>query len=212
MESRPSRNSQLRAFLVVFALIALAYRLFPGSFPLIPGQRWDLHEVTIKGFRAGVTREQIEARLGPGSPLSDQRCGWMWNPPLPPIKPDGTLPIITFEMLTLEKWDHRWCLSGSQFEYHGQKFVTQIHCADSIWQGTIQQHFGPGNFSGQGDDISLHYRDSDDSKTEWSFTINNIDEFGPNSTRAVTGTCISWPEPAADQPDSPKAGTSPTQK
>ena len=211
MESRPSRNSQLRAFLVVLALIAIAYLLFPGGFPPIPGQRWDLHEVTIKGFRAGVTREQIEARLGPGSQLSDQRGGWIWAPPLPPVKPGGTLAIITFEMLTLEKREHRWYLSGSQFEYQGQKFITQIHCADSIWQGTIQQHFGPGNFSGQGNDISLDYQDTDDSKTEWSFGIDT-DVFGPNWTRAVTGTCISWPEPAADQPTSPKSQTSPTQK
>lgn len=211
MESRPSRNSQLRAFLLVFALIALAYRLFSGGFPLIPGQRWDLHEVTIKGFRAGVTREQIEARLGPGSPLSDQRCGWMWAPPLPPVKPGGTLPIITFEMLTLEKREHRCYLSGSQFEYQGQKLVTQIHCADSIRQGTIQRHFGPGHFSGRGNDISLNYRDTADSKTEWSFAIDT-DNFGPSWTRAVVVTCISWPEPAADQVMSPRSQTSPTQK
>lgn len=163
--------------------------------------------MTIKGFGAGVTREQIEARLGPGSRLDDEQ-GWMWSPPMPKVKPGETLPLITFEMLVLKKWKQRWYLEGSQFEYGGQKFVTRIYCADSIWQGTVQGHFGPGTFSGQGNDISLDYRDVAGSDLELSFHINNIDEFWPNSTRAVTGTTISWPAADPAAPAGPRAPTS----
>lgn len=174
-------------------LIALIYLLFPEDFFRGAEQRWNLHEVTIKGFGAGVTREQIEARLGPGSSLSSGQ-GWIWAPPLPPVKPgDSLLPSTIFEVLTLEKRKHRWFLSGSQFEYGGRKFITQMYCADSIRQGTLQRHFGRGSFSGQGADISLDYRDAD-STTELSFTINT-DQIGLSSARSVTGTSLSWPEP-----------------
>lgn len=123
----------------------------------------------------------------------------MWTPPLPPAKPGGTLALITFERLSLHKWKNRWVLSGSQFEYGGQKFITQFRCADSIWQGTVQQHFGPGITETYGNEMSIDYAFPDESKTELSFNINLVDEFGPASTRAVTGTTISWP---ADSPTS----------
>ena len=192
METRSSRNSQLRAFLVVTALTATAYCLFPDGFPPLPGQRWNPHQVTVEGFRAGVTRAQIEAQLGPGSDTSDKR-GWIWTPPRPRAKPGGGLLLITFEMLTLEKWEQRWYLSGSQFEYGGQAFVTQFRCANSIWQGTVQHHFGPGLFRSNGNEVALDYRNAEENGIELSFSINTDDEFGPNSFRAVTGTTISWP-------------------
>ena len=156
----------------------------------MPGQRWDPSQVTIKGFRAGVTREQIETQLGPGSALPDSR-GWSWTPPQPPLKPGGPLPVITFEMLTLEKSGNRWYLSGSQFEYGGQKLVTQIHSGDSIRQGKVQYHFGPGTPAPDGTEIA--YQFPTDKRTELTFSINVVDEFGPPSSRAVTGTTISWP-------------------
>lgn len=192
MEPRSSRNSQLRAFLVVTALTATTYCVFPDGFPTLPGQRWDPHQVTIKGFRAGVTREQIEARLGPGRERTDER-GWSWSPPFPPWKPGGPMPTITFETLTLGKSGNRWYLSGSQFEYDGRVFVTQFRSADSIWQGTVQRKFGPGELSNPGGEVSLDYRNIDDNGTEVSFSIGTEDELGPHSTRPVSGTTISWP-------------------
>lgn len=176
--------------LLVLALVALVFWLFPSAFSAIPGQRWDPNLVTIKGFRAGVTRQQIEARLGPGS---DTDGGWMWTPPVSPAKPGGPLRMITFEMLILSKWKSRWYLSGSQFEYGNQEFVTQIHCADSIWQGTVQQHFGAGAVRTVGNEMSIDYPFPNGGTQELSFNINLIDEFGPASTRAVTDTSISWP-------------------
>lgn len=201
VEAQGSRNYQLPAFFLVVALVALVCWLF-GGFWWLPGLRWDPNKVTIKGFRAGVTREQIEARLGPGSTLSD-RTGWTWSPPKPAFKPGGPLPTITFEMLTLEKWENRWHLHGSRFEYGGEKFVTQIHCADSIWQGKLTDHFGPGTKRTNGNEMSISYQFPTNTKTKLSFNIDLTDEFGPPSTRAVTGTTISWPDSLSNSPQAP---------
>ncbi|MFN8607509.1 MAG: hypothetical protein U0931_08255 [Vulcanimicrobiota bacterium] len=144
--------------------------------------------MTIKGFRAGVTRQQIEARLGPGTATEG---GWFWSPPLN-FKPGGPLPVITFEQLSLCKYKNRWCLSGSQFEYGSQKFVTQYRCADSIEQRTVQQHFGPGRLNGPGDDLFLDYSSPDVSRAGLSFGINAEDGW-PHSRRRITRTTLSWP-------------------
>lgn len=190
---------------MLIALMAVAYQYFRGELALFPGQRWDPHEVSIKGFRVGVTPEQIEARLGPGRQQEGE--GWYWSPPLPPTKPGGFLPTITFEMLSLEKRDHRWYLHGSQFEYHGQTLITMFRGAESVSQGTVQWHFGPGLYDRHGDDLALYYVDPGTDGVKLSFGINTIDEFGPGFTRPVWGTTLSWPETtpvSSASPEKPK--------
>lgn len=174
MENRPRRHAPLRVFLLVAVLVALASRL-------LPGQRYVLQQVTIQGFRAGVQREQIETRLGPGSPHDSG--GWIWA--------TCHFEQRSFEMLILEKRGCRWYLTGSQFELEGHRYDTQFRYADSVWQGTVQRLFGPGNWIG-GESDALRYQDG---SLQLSFDIDTVDQLGPDFTRMVTATTLSWPDP-----------------